>query len=43
MDRLAEYALRSDDVQAAFTADNTIYDTFTENIDAVIEYKWVID
>lgn len=35
MDRLAEYALRSGDVQAAFSADNTIYDMFKENIDSV--------
>lgn len=39
MDRLAEYALRSEDVQATFSADNNIYNMFKQNIDNVNQIK----
>ncbi|KAL4451052.1 hypothetical protein ABPG74_021374 [Tetrahymena malaccensis] len=37
MDRLAEYALRSEDVQATFNSDNHIYSMFKNNIDNLVE------
>lgn len=37
MDRLAEYALRSEDVQATFSSDNHIYSMFKNNIDNLVE------